>query len=173
MKRIFLAITLPETLQREIQRWQDGHGDLPVRWIAGKNLHITMVPPWEEAEVERVIHSVREAANGAGPFSVRFSRVTYGPDIKKPRLIWATGHTPMEMDLLAKKLRSVLPGNGEARGLRSHITVARFRPGDFKKINHPMEEAIDWRMEVRSIVLMESQLSSDGANYEIVKEFEL
>jgi hypothetical protein len=43
-------------LQKKILTWEKILKPLPVRWILGKNMHITLIPPWyaTEAEIKKI-----------------------------------------------------------------------------------------------------------------------
>lgn len=56
--RLFIAITLSEELQKEILAWEvlwQKRLDSRIRWLAGKNLHLTLVPPWYEENVGETV----------------------------------------------------------------------------------------------------------------------
>lgn len=170
--RVFVAIGIPEGLQDEIAAWSEKHAEIPVRWLAGKNLHITLVPPWYEENVDDVRE--RLSAIRGEPFELRFSRVTCGPNPREPRLIWAEGNTPQALAELRASIHEALGIEPEKRPFRAHLTLARFRPEDFIKFPvQTLDEKVDWQAEVDSFVLMESHLSRAGADYGVLAEFQL
>jgi len=100
--RVFVAIPVSPALQNEIAKWCESllHSqpsfakatEGAMRWLSGKNLHVTLVPPWEEepARVPEVLTHLREAVGVLRePLVLSFSRVRFGPDPRRPRLIWA------------------------------------------------------------------------------------
>lgn len=174
---------LSERLQGEIESWRAKYGHLPVRWLVGKNLHITLVPPWYEEDIQGVIDKLNRAGEGFAPFDVLFEKVEFGPDPRQPRLIWAEGEAPKELielrqrveDALMQEPAALLGGpRREKRPFRLHLTLARFRPETFSSFPvKKLEEEISWRDRVNSFVLMEAHLSREGADYEILEEFPL
>ena len=62
--RIFVGIPISQELQGRILEWEDKHQEPifknqtnsknqisnPIRCVAGKNLHVTLAPPWETGE---------------------------------------------------------------------------------------------------------------------------
>lgn len=171
MKRIFVAISISEELQTQALDFQCSHQNIPVRWLSGKNLHITLIPPWYTDDTDSVKEVLREIKEEITAFELRFQKISFGPSFREPRLIWAEGETPQEILSLINRLQKILNQKNENRPFRLHLTLARFRTEDFfsfpiKELN----EEIDWREKISSIVLMKSHLSQKGADYEILEE---
>jgi len=172
--RVFVAIPIPEGLQGEILAWEEKCRGLPVRWLKGKNLHVTLVPPWEEeaARVPEVLSRMGEAVHILkDSLTLSFSRVRFGPDPQRPRLIWAEGETPRALAVLARELHGRLGMAPEQRSFRLHLTLARFRPEDFASFpRRDLDEWVSWRMEAKAVMLMQSRLLRGGAEYEVLGE---
>lgn len=178
-KRLFIAIPISANLQKEILRFQKQFPRLNVRWLYGKNLHITLIPPWYEENVENLkttLKKIKESKNKIGSIKLLFEKVAFGPDPRAPRLIWAEGETPQSLIVLKHELDQILLKEKiiqkiENRPFRLHMTLARFRPENFHKFPiKKLNEKISWEEDVTSIVLMESHLSPRGADYEILDE---
>jgi 2'-5' RNA ligase len=166
-KRIFIAISISPALQEIILQWENNLSNLPVRWLKGKNLHITIIPPWYESDVDSVIKKLKSMEGKTGAIELTFQRVTYGPDTLYPRLLWGEGKTPPQLPILRNEMSKKLGQKEEKRPFLLHLTLARFRPEDFR--NFPvktLDETVSWKETVRSLVLMESKLSPAGAEYE-------
>lgn len=179
-RRIFVAVSISKTLQDKIlaweKRWQSASRRIPVRWLAGKNLHITLVPPWYTEDVEAVKQQLAKVrfVGTKGDFVMAFRRVTYGPDPRHPRLIWAEGEAPREMVALKEKIEKALRVKPERRAFLLHLTIARFRTETFSSFPvKTLNKKVAWRDTVSSFVLMESRLSSAGADYEILESIPL
>jgi len=182
-RRVFVAIPISEPLQEEILNWENEcqkRGACPapfnrkggVRWLAGKNLHLTLVPPWYEETIEDVVSRMQNVGDGLRSFDVTFKRVTYGPNPKRPRLIWAGGETPRQLLELKESVEKTLGVEPEKRPYRLHLTIARFRPENFSQFSiKQLDEKVRWEERVENFVLMESHLSRGGADYEVLKEF--
>lgn len=172
--RVFVAIPVSEDLQREVLTWSVAYTNLPVRWLKGKNLHVTLVPPWEEEleNIPEVLGLIKKAADTMRePLTLSFSRVRFGPDPRRPRLIWAEGAVPPELAVLSRELHRALGLPEERRPLRLHLTVARFRPEDFRTFPiQRLDERVSWRWEARLVTLMQSHLLRGGAEYEVLGE---
>jgi len=173
--RLFVAIKISEELQKEILEWERDYQRLPVRWIAGKNLHVTLIPPWESEEVGKISTALK-ALEGKMERSLEviFKRVCYGPQKEKPRLIWAEGKAPKEIQDLKTEVEGILRQKPDSRPFKLHLTLARFNPRDFTRFPiKSLDEEVFWRQEVKSIVLVESRLLPEGAEYEVLEEIRL
>lgn len=172
--RIFIAIPISEKLQKEIVKYQGLYPDLPVRWLEGKNLHITLIPPWEEGKIEEVKAILKSLENKFGLFEIYFNNVSFGPNFYNPRLIWATGKAPEQIVKLKKTLEENLKKPSEHNDFLLHLTLARFKPEDFKNFSiEKINDEINWRDTADEFVIMQSHLSRSGADYEILERYKL
>ncbi|HTY39817.1 MAG TPA: RNA 2',3'-cyclic phosphodiesterase [Candidatus Paceibacterota bacterium] len=170
-RRLFVALLAPDGLRQEAERWQAAHADLPVRWLAGKNLHVTLVPPWY-GQAEPAAAALRRVA--AANFEISFGRVAYGPDARAPRLIWAEGKASPPLLDLVKRINVALGQGQEGRPFRLHLTLARFRPEEFAEFSgRALDGSIAWSAPAWTFALMESHLGPGGADYEALEEFPL
>lgn len=171
-RRIFIAFGISEALQGSIIRWEKKYKKIAggrVRWLAGKNLHITLIPPWYATDIEKVKSKIEKAIGAIRPFDIAFTTVACGPDARRPRLIWATGEAPQDALRLKEKLEKRLKQKGESRPWLAHLTIARFRPSaDSAFALKDFHEEIHWKERVSALVLMESHLSPKGAEYEVL-----
>ncbi len=163
-KRIFIGIPLPRDLADTIVTWRQLSG----RSVASKNLHITLVPPWQETDADSVTTLLKGIRGQA--FPIRLVRVRPGPDFNRPRLIWVEGQAPEEVKSLKLKVESVLQIQPEQRPFRLHVTLSRLRAEDKPDFT---EVAVDWSFEANEFVLFESRLSPAGADYEVLSRFSL
>lgn len=173
-KRVFVGIKINEPLQKEILGWTKKYEKLPVRWLEGKNLHLTLIPPWyaDENEIDKIGRAIGEVVKGVGPIEAEFNEVSYGPDPRRPRLIWVEGKAPRELVELKEKLTRELGQREENRAFLLHLTIARFRPETFSSFPiKQLNEKVGWRDTISSIVLFESLLSREGAEYEVLGEY--
>lgn len=190
MHRIFVAIPISSELQKTILDWRENYQQsshqlhhqsphqLPIRWLPGKNLHITLIPPWYENDPPSIIAKFQSIKNKISPLNIRFTKITYGPNPTRPSLIWVSGKAPQALLDLQKELQKILQENGlkippENRPFLLHLTLARFREENFH--NFPIKilnENISWPENISAIVLMRSHLSQSGADYEILEKIE-
>lgn len=177
-RRVFVAIGISSQLKEEIAYWQKKWNHLSVRWIKPENMHVTLIPPWYTTEVDKVIEDLKSvnqnrkrfwtSQNDAiKPFTITFREVTFGPNPKRPRLIWASGDVPSEILILKSKLGKILQRKSEKRPFLTHLTIARFKEKDFIKFPiKNLHSKVFWKEKIHSFLLMESHLRRSGAEYE-------
>lgn len=163
-----MAIPISDRLQKEISAWEKNLPALPLRYLVGRNLHITLIPPWYVDDIGKCDGLVKKTSR-FGRFNIKFNTVSFGPNIYQPRLIWATGNAPPEIIGLRDALSDIFDQPKETRPFRLHLTIARFNPIDFPTFPiKKLKENVLWEEEVNSVVVMESHLSRQGADYEII-----
>ncbi len=168
-RRVFVALPISLEIAREAHDWRKKYPNLSIRWVEDKNLHVTIIPPWEERNVQAVIDALKILEGSVGIFDLAFHRVTYGPNSREPRLIRAEGESPEQIFALKRGVERTLLFTPEVRTFRLHLTLARFSSEDFQTFPiQKMSDEVSWHESVTSFVLMESHLSSSGADYEVL-----
>ncbi len=177
MKRLFLAIDLPERIIDDIgSTYQAIHG---ARWTPENQLHITLrfygeTSPEKEAVLINSLRSISQP-----PFSIRLKGVGYFPPRGEPRILWV-GVTPHEQIMrLASQIENVSVKSGferEKRNFSPHITVARLHSVSRERVaqylisNSLLSSEI---FEVRTFHLYSSHLGKAGATYTKEASFHL
>jgi RNA 2',3'-cyclic 3'-phosphodiesterase len=96
--RLFVAISLPETVKVEIEKAQRQLRDaLPgdfVRWTKREQFHLTLnfLGDVAEARVGELIEVLREACRPFSALRLRAERIGFFPDVRFPSVIWAWVH---------------------------------------------------------------------------------
>jgi len=185
MRRIFVGIPISEEVKREILNWEQNFkfqitnfkSDLEnsIRWVAPKNLHVTLVPPWRAKELKVESEKLKEIK--FQPFEIKFDNISFGPNIREPRMIWATGQAGEEIKKLKKLIEIALIENVDytrGRAYNQHVTLARVKelPPALSLAKRGELAVVDWRQTVKSFVLYESHLSPQGADYEVLERLE-
>lgn len=179
-KRIFIAINLPESVKKELLSFQDKWPELPARWTGENNLHITLafLGYVSDNELLKVCDITKRVAERHKAFDIRLSKVLYGPPKKlPPRMIWAEAEKSSELATLKEDLERELAGeirfSPENRAFSPHITLARIRAWEWRKIEPEerpeINEDIDIAFEVNSVEVMESVLKRGGAEYSVLE----
>ncbi len=173
-KRIFIGVTISNALREEIGKWKEEHITFPVRWTPPENLHITLLPPWYEENVEEISDVLQNMKPCVKPFPVVFEMVAFGPENKRPWLMWARGEMPQEFLLLKKQLTNILQKGEERRHEILHTTLARFSLEQFQQFEEKnFLETIMWKDKISSFSLIESHLRRTGAVYETLTTINL
>ena len=166
-KRVFIGIPAPSLLKKEILNWQESYlNDFKVRRIESQNLHITLIPPWYEENMNDVIKKLVSLKNLAKPFAILFSKVELGPKGQKPRLVWLHSETPIELTNLQEKLSDVFKYKQE-RQFITHLTIMSWNHKKVKVSKQDFPE-ISLKMFVDKVCLYESKLNPKGAQYKIL-----
>ncbi|NTU54388.1 MAG: RNA 2',3'-cyclic phosphodiesterase [Chlorobiaceae bacterium] len=174
-RRVFVGLPVCEALIETVDTFRRKHDDLKVRWTRPENLHLTMVPPWQCSTVEAACRALGAVSSDQAPFHVAFDLVSFGPDRRCPRLVWATGSAPSGMAEYAGKLvmATVMPGESRKRFLL-HLTIARFNSHDFKVMGtRLLHEPVAWACMFDTLCLYESILKPAGAEYRELCRFGL
>lgn len=183
LRRVFVAIRLPGGIKSELLGYREKWGELPARWVSKENLHLTLafLGNTSESELARVISLVETIGEKHPSFEMRIVRLQYGPDEKRPRMIWAFIEKSPELIALQKDLEEELATADlyapEKRPYSPHLTLARFHMTQFRQLE-PEErpqiaQDISLAFEVQSIEVMESRLKRSGAEYAVLQSIQL
>ncbi len=172
--RIFLSLPFSEQLYPEVDALRNEFSELPVRWLKNSNLHVTLVPPWEIADEELLeLLAKLDQVETPQPFTAEFNKFSSGPNLKAPRLLWATGpKAPTELLRLKNDLERLVSYRPD-RAFTLHATLARFNRDALNasaKLSN-ISKTLHWRMLINEFALMKSELRSDGAEYTIIQRF--
>ena len=174
-RRVFVALPAGPELIEAAGEFRRAHAGLKARWVTPENLHLTMVPPWQCLDVAAACQSLRDEAARQSPFEVVFERVTFGPDPRRPRLVWATGKAPAGMPEFAQSLLAATGAPGEPReSFLLHLTIARFNSRDLDAmVSRKLREPVAWPATLDALCLYESRLKPGGAEYRELCRFRL
>lgn len=184
--RIFIAINIPEEIKKKLNFFRDKWLELPCCWTKKDNLHITLIflGYLSDEELLEVLKISREIALQHSVFSLNFKKIIYGPPKKiPPRIVWVEGENSKELGKLQKNLEDSLLLS-PVKGLKNknqryspHITLGRIKQWEFRKIEPEerpeIDEDINFKFEVNSIEIMESQLKKGGAEYIVLDSISL
>jgi 2'-5' RNA ligase len=87
--RIFVGLKTAPEIANELARIARELEGLDVRLVAANDIHLTLVPPWNEVSIPDAINKLRPVAARFDAFSLMIQHVGYGPDPRRPRLLWA------------------------------------------------------------------------------------
>jgi 2'-5' RNA ligase len=157
-RRIFIAINLPKDIKEELFNFQKKFewegSQWWAKWTKKDNLHITLefLGYVNEKDLPAIFKKTEEFASKTPAFTINLDKINYFPDSNSPKYIFATGG-------------------------KYHVTLARVREWEWKKINPDdrpdIKEEIDLSFEVSSIEVMESFLKRGGPEYTALKSFRL
>ena len=180
--RVFIAINFPEKIKEGLERFQFKFSELPARWVKKENLHITLafLGYVKDEDLPKIIEITKDVASKHNSFLIKIVKIAYGPPkVSPPRMVWAIGEKNESLWKLQEDLKNALMEikipqlEEEGRSFVPHITLARIRKWEFKKIEPEerpeIDEDIDFSFEVNSIEVMESHLKRGGAEYSVLE----
>lgn len=191
MRRLFIAINLPEEIKREIARiiTQINANEISIRWLPPENWHLTIsfLGYQLDEAISPIIESLKETVKNFSAPLMEFEKIIYGPPNKSPRMIWLAGtkETSKILSEIKNKLEDELIKNRvqfkkDNRGFNCHLTLARFLETrintDLKQIDTDIirinqylnQHKSAFAFYAKSFDLMESHLKRTGAEYEIL-----
>lgn len=162
-KRVFIGIFASPELKRKIFDLKNKFKDLPVRWMRDENLHLTLLPPiyLDDKQIVEMLEKLKLLENKIGEFEIQFNRVSLGPTLRRPRLIWAEGEENQKLDGLKRQITQILDYHQDKRPFLPHLTLARFKPKNPVIIN----EKVDWQEVAISFSIIQSECLEKGAVY--------
>lgn len=169
-KRIFIALPISNQFTDLILNFQNKFKKLPFRWIKKENLHITLIPPWYEKNIDLVKKQIKTLENQIDSFKIQFNLIEYGPNKFRPRLVWIIGKNNEQILNLRLNLIKILNKNElDYLDFKVHLTIARFNYNNKMKLPN-ISKNIFWQEDFLEFVLMESNLLKTGAEYKILEK---
>jgi len=177
--RTFVAVEVPESVRRSIHDFItiEAKSELPVKWVAFDNLHITLkfVGEIDEKKKVDIVPAIDDVCRKQGRFRVRLGGLGCFPAPRNPRILWVgvkdgdavLCHIAAELE---KELREF--GFEEEKRFHSHLTIGRVKKPC--RVDGILEKDINTdAFEVSSITLFESTLRPDGPKYDALDRFTL
>jgi len=179
--RLFVALDLPESVREAVATWQqDALVDPALRPVPARSLHVTLcfIGYAPERQIEEFAAAL--ATVPARPAPMRLEPEPVGVPRPRPRL-FALDAPSEAATGLAGEVAATLVARGlheaERRPFWSHVTVARVRRREgsvgVAKAPGPLDQAACEPFEAVRITLYRSNLSSHGAEYEVLASNDL
>lgn len=179
MKRLFIAINLPQNIKGKIdEAIKKIRSPENARFIPPENWHLTLVFLGYQPDEAfgPILESFKETVRNFPFPTVEFDKIIYGPPDKPPRMIWLIGtkETSKTLGGIKIELENNLIKNGvkfkkDYPIFNSHLTLARFPA--ISKNSQLSDYPLPISFIAPSLDLMESHLKRSGAEYEILSSF--
>ena len=154
--RVFVGLKVAPDIARELAALAQPLPRFAVRQVAAADIHLTLVPPWEEPEPPAAIETLRRVAAKHRAFELTFRHAGYGPQPRQPRLLWAECAATDELLALQAALLQAY-GRENERPFRPHVTLARIRGnGRMLARRHPIDRELSLTQKVESVELYQS-----------------
>jgi 2'-5' RNA ligase len=170
--RIFVALRITPEIALEVAQYSRGLEQFSVRLVAPADIHLTLVPPWNEFSTPDTVEKLRRVADRFCPFTLTFRHIGYGPEPRRPRFLWAECVASKEITELRVALLQAF-GQADERPFRPHVTLARLRDkGRAIARNHPVDQDLALTQRVVSVELMQSP-PPGGSGYKVLSSLPL
>jgi 2'-5' RNA ligase len=178
--RTFIAVETPTSIRQRIEELQQSlapHAE-GVKWVDSEIVHLTIkfLGEVDERDIYDVCKRVKEVAGAWTAFECSVARAGAFPNASRPRVIWAgVAQGTTELSEIHDALDDVLGELGyprENRAFTPHFTIGRVRrTSPNPKLRAAVDSRADWQagsFRVTEILVMASDLSSDGPTYSVM-----
>jgi len=177
--RTFIAIELPPEAREYLALQQ---ADLEraggnVCWVAPDRIHLTLVFLGDvlAARLGSLEQAVRGACAGSGPMTLRMGGAGQFPPRGQPRVIWCgveeAGGALQRLQKRLAEATAPFAEEVEDRAYSPHLTLGRVRGGDTRRLSEAvaaMAGAAGPEFKAREVLIIKSQLSSEGPTYTVL-----
>jgi len=126
--RVFVGLKIAPAVAQELAQSAHRLERAPSRFVPCEDIHLTLLPPWNEHSIPEVIDKLRATSSRLAPFPLAFTRLTYWPNHRRPRLLCVEC---VPTDGLAALQSALLDAFGQTndRPFKPHVTLARLQRG--------------------------------------------
>lgn len=173
MKRIFIAINLPEEIKESLNGLIEKLPKDNVKAVKKENLHVTMkFLGYMPEEMLPEAYKKLDALVNFKKFEINISGIGFF----KTRILWIGINEGKEMlGDISKEIENILDLNKEE--FKSHITIARnkfMKSEEFKELANKLNKTkINETFLAKSVDVMESVLGKNGPIYKVLHRIEL
>ncbi|HEY2973550.1 MAG TPA: RNA 2',3'-cyclic phosphodiesterase [Pyrinomonadaceae bacterium] len=184
--RVFCAIEIPETVRarvlRHIARLKEAVPDVKATWSQDANLHLTLKFLGEipQSSVSDISTAASRAVVGLAPFSIRLEQTGAFPQQDQPRVLWiGVNDFSGKLNELQARLEDESASAGlvrDSRPFHPHLTVARLRQARHARTLAAVHRELEFEpadIAVAELLVIRSELSSEGSKYTIVSRHAL
>jgi 2'-5' RNA ligase len=178
--RAFIAIALPRIVQLkldEVAHSLKNERTQAVRWVPGKNIHLTLkfLGEVENKKIEAISQVIQVECLRFNPFELSTGGIGTFPNLRRPRVIWVGVQAPPVLSELANAIdqgTQLLGFPGEERAFSPHLTLGRVSqnasPLEVQSIAQVLSAARVGELgsfTISQVTLFRSDLQPSGAVY--------
>lgn len=172
-KKIFIEIEVPNGLKKRLFQRTEKWKNLPIKWSKEKNLYVNLISLGyvDESVLPEICKKINSVAEKNNSFDVYFEKISLGPDVLNPKMIFLKGKINNELKILSEKIEKELDIFKEGKNkFTPHIILGRIRAEKWKNlIEKPViEEDFNVSFGVENISIMEN--SDIGNEYISIEE---
>lgn len=181
--RIFIALSVPDQVKREIERAQEElkkkNQHLRVTWSDPKSAHITLVFMGEigESELEKTKEILKLQTSQQISFKFLLQNMDAFPNIFHAQTVIVKAEDiKQKCAIFQRRLLNALVNAGLPTDLkiwRPHLTLGRkkSREGNIKWLRDVLVQKVGW--QVSEVLLMSSELKETGPVYSVLAKYAL
>ena len=154
--RVFVGLRIAPEIAKQLAQLAAGLERPSVRPVAPADIHLTLVPPWNETSTADAIEKLGRLVSKFDAFWLIFQHVGYGPQPRRPRLLWADCAATDEIAALRTTLLQAY-GQTDERPFQPHVTLARIRAdGPAIARKYPIDQPLSLTQRVETIEFFQS-----------------
>ena len=172
-RKVFIGITLPQTLKKRLverlTKWQS----LPIRFSQENNFHVTLafIGYIGDESVVEVCQNVETVCQNMAAFDIMLERIRLEPESgSEAKMLWLTGKPNEALKNLAEALEQGLGIFVTRKKIFApHITLGKIRKTLWQQlpIQPIINETLNVSLPVESVTVFESAFrSGEGLKYE-------
>jgi len=170
--RLFIGIKIAPEIAYQLAQFPGQLKASVVRPVAPADIHLTLVPPWNETSIPEAIAKLSGVTERFSAFWLDFRHVGYGPQPRRVRLLWVDCAIGDEGAALRSSLLDAF-GRTDDRPFQPHVTLARIRvDGLAISRKFAIDEPLALRQHVESVELFQSP-PPGGRGYTVVLSVKL
>jgi RNA 2',3'-cyclic 3'-phosphodiesterase len=184
--RIFCAIDISEDLRARvtdyIEKLCQAVPDASASWSRSENIHLTLkfFGDVERDLTENLSRAAARVAEESAPFQISVGNTATFPKHGQPRVLWIGVEDPSyQLINLQQRLENECAREGfpkEERAFRPHLTLARIRRPHGSRTLGEIHRKMGFaaaRFVVSELLLIRSELSSEGSKYTLISRHRL
>lgn len=179
-KRAFIAINLPDEVKNNldlvIEELKKLNPDYGIKWVAPENLHLTLhfFGGLNEKQIALVEEGIEEITKRIKSFEMTTGDFGCFPNEQAPHVFFTSVQDAKTIHDLIGKLEVMLQNLGykvDPRPWQAHLTLGRIKNWSRCKVTGVKIQPMTFA--VKSVELMESELTPEGPVYSVIKSFPL
>ena len=184
--RVFCALDISEDLRARlvdhIQRLRKAVPNVHASWSRADNIHLTLkfFGDVEKDAIKKLSAAAARVVQTFSPFQIRVAGTGTFPRQAQPRVLWIGIEDPSgNLSSLQSRFEDECAKEGfpkEDRAFRPHLTLARIRKPQGSRTLGELHKEIGFaasEVVVPELLLMRSELSSEGSKYTVISRHRL
>lgn len=169
-RKLFIEISVPDSLKKVLSKRMEKWKELPVKWTKEENMHVMVLflGYVDESVLPEICQKVRDVSAQFESFDIYFEKIMLAPNSENPNQIWLEGDISDELKNLQHAIEKELNiFVKEKKEFRPHITIGKLRKHLWDEIEEKplIDETISVSFGVENIMVMESNNEKGGSHY--------